>query len=125
MTLVVKELDFLDKLRKVMENEEFRTFFHKYLDGWDDIRTSIMFMKLYACVEQEYYARNGSKLESDKIVAIIREMISDTDCRKIIMDEMKDFMQANTNLYLSTGRRFMQITSNPTVGAESPSKVFV
>jgi len=117
MSLIVStksdhELQFLNKLCKVMENEEFRQFFHKYLDGWDDIRTSIMFMKLYACVDDEYYKKNGgNKLEPDKIVEIIKEMISNRDCRKIIMDEMTHFMQDNKKLltFYSGGQHILPI----------------
>lgn len=118
MSLVVsikneKELGFLNKLCKVMENEDFRNFFHKYLDGWDDIKTSIMFMKLYACVDNEYYNKNGNKLESDKIVEIIKEMISDKDCRKIIIDEMTNFMQDDKKIleFYSGGKHILSIAN--------------
>ena len=97
MTLVIKttkEHGFLDKLCNVMSNDDFRNFFHQYLKDWDDVKTSIMFMKLYSCVDEEYSRRNGGmKLEPDKIVEIIKEMISDKDCRKVIMGEMDDFMR--------------------------------
>ena len=45
---------FLLELSNLMNNIEFRLFFDKYFNDWDEIKAVLMFMKTYQFINDEY-----------------------------------------------------------------------
>lgn len=88
----VEEPTFMDKLNEIMSDPQFKTFFNKYFQNWTDIKTTIMLMKTYYFIDEEYTKRTGKKMAGDEISEVLKKMIQDTHCRKLIVDEMDQFM---------------------------------
>ena len=44
---IIEKNTFFKDLSNIMENEEFNTFFKKYLNDWLDVKSIIIYMKLY------------------------------------------------------------------------------
>ena len=75
-----------------MNNIEFRAFFDSYFENWDDIKTVIMFMKTYEMIDNEYSRKFGCKIEPIKMSKILKEMMSKSDYRSMIVNKMVYFM---------------------------------
>lgn len=84
---------FMEKMGQVMSDPEFKYFFREYFQDWSDVQAAIMLMKTYAFVDEEYTKRTGQKLATQEIVSIVKKMICNTECRRLIMDEMTQFME--------------------------------
>ena len=82
--------DALQKIGRVMEQGEFREFFRKYFNDWDDVTCMIMFMKLYDYIDQ-CYERMGRELTSDQVVEIVRECIKNGEMRSVLSSQMTNF----------------------------------
>jgi len=80
----------LQMMGKIMENDEFRSFFRDHFNNWNDITILIMCMKLYDMVDQ-FYIKKNQKLESEEIVEVVKNAIKNTDIRKVLVDNMMNF----------------------------------
>jgi len=88
------QFGFMEKMAQLMTKPDFRVFFQEYFQNWSDIKASLMMMKTYAFIDDEYTKKSGGdKLESDIILAIMKNMILNADCRRLLVDEMDNFMQ--------------------------------
>jgi len=97
-------IDFMGKLGKVMSDPKFKVFFGEYFQDWSNVKTAIMLMKTYSFIEEEYYKRTGLKMESEEVINILKKMISDKECRHLIVEEMGSFM-AEKNKFLEYYRQ--------------------
>jgi hypothetical protein len=80
-----------------MNNSEFKLFYDKYFNDITDIKTIIMYMKLYETIEREYKEKNGTDIESELLVYIIKELMSDSISRKNILDSFILFIENNNS----------------------------
>ena len=95
MSLVPSQNDntnFMGKMAKIMSNPEFKSFFTEYFSDWSDVRAAIMLMKTYAFIDEEYTKQMGEKLNSEEILEVIKKMMMQSECRKLIVEEMNNFM---------------------------------
>ena len=90
---VKKPSNFLLELSNLMNNHEFRTFFDSYFENWDDVKTVVMFMKTYEMIDNEYSRKFGCKIEPTKMSKILKEMMSKSDYRRMIVGKMMHFMK--------------------------------
>jgi predicted nucleic-acid-binding protein len=84
---------FMGRLRDLMENDSFREFATEYFSTWDDTKASMMLIHHYMLIEGEYLERTGKNLESDKIIEILKTIMANSECRKIIVDNMSKFFE--------------------------------
>ena len=92
-TEIKKPSNFLLELSNLMNNHEFRTFFDSYFENWDDVKTVVMFMKTYEMIDNEYSRKFGCKIEPTKMSKILKEMMSKSDYRRMIVGKMMHFMK--------------------------------
>ena len=88
--------DFMSKLGKIMSDPQFKEFFKNYFQDWTDIKTAIMFMKTYAFIDEEYHKNAGHHMDPEELVDILRKMIKNGDCRRLIVQNMDGFMNDKT-----------------------------
>ena len=60
-----------------MENDEFNTFFKKYLNDWVDVKAIIVYMKLYSEFEEKYKKLNNEDLDKEVVVFILKKIMND------------------------------------------------
>ena len=88
---ILQENNFFKELDSLMNNTEFRNFYDKYFRDFHDIKTMLMFMKLYETLEKEYYNKYGEKINKDVIIYLIREIMVDDGLRKDVVNSFADF----------------------------------
>lgn len=98
-----KELDtnpFFTDLNELMRHDnKFRIFYDKYFKDSSDIKTVIIYMKLYETLELEYKERMIEETESDRekvLICAIKELMSNESTRKSILSSFNRYNQ-NTN----------------------------
>ena len=52
---IIENNDFFRDLSNIMENDEFNTFFKKYLNDWVDVKAIIVYMILYSEFKEKYW----------------------------------------------------------------------
>lgn len=73
--------NFLRDLSSLMENPEFKQFFDNYLGDWCDVRSSIIYMKLYSELKEKYKKINNVELDRELTVFFIKKIMSDKQIR--------------------------------------------
>jgi len=68
---MLNENIFLRDLTSLMENEEFKNFFEKYMDNWVSVKSSIMYMTLYSEFKEKYKEVNDDVLDKNIIVYLL------------------------------------------------------
>lgn len=82
---------FLGQLAVVMADDQVKTFFADYFSTWIDTKSALMMIQTYVAIDEAYSKEYGKRLSSDKIVAIVREMICDKDCRLLLVQAMAEY----------------------------------
>jgi hypothetical protein len=95
--IILKENKFFNDLDSIMNNYEFRYFYDNYFNDITDIKTVIMYMKLYETIQREYKEKNGIDIENELLIYIIKELMSDSNSRKNILDSFISFMENNNS----------------------------
>ena len=75
------QIIFLRDLSSLMENPEFKQFFDNYLGDWCDVRSSIIYMKLYSELKEKYKKINNVELDRELTVFFIKKIMSDKQIR--------------------------------------------
>ena len=79
-------------LEAIMNTPEFRTFYDKYFKDFNDIKTVLMFMKLYESLEKEYETKYNSQIPGPVIIYIMKEIMNDNTKRKDLINSYKEFI---------------------------------
>lgn len=78
---IIDTNNFFKDLSNIMENEEFNSFFKKYLTNWMDVRCIIIYMKLYSEFKEKYKLMNNEELDREVIVFLLKKIMNDKDLR--------------------------------------------
>lgn len=90
---ILEENDFFKKLESTMHNTEFRSFYNKYFKDYSDIKTIILYMKLYETIETEYNIINGYSIEKEFLAYIIKELMCNDISRKNIIKTFENYTE--------------------------------
>lgn len=99
---ILKENDFFNELDFVMNDDNFRSFYSKYFKDFNDIKTVILYMKLYETIQKEYFERNNKDIERELLAYMIRELMNNENSRKIIFSSFQNFTDIN-----STSKKYL------------------
>ena len=95
---ILEKNKFFYDLDSIMNNDEFNDFYHKYFKNFNDIKTILLYMKLYETIQHEYIMRYNKPIDRTLIASMIKEMMMDTDCRKRIMSSFNEFSDEKNTL---------------------------
>ena len=84
---------FLDRLGKIMDNPDFRTFHSRYLKNWSDHKAAMMMMNTFVLIDESYTKKTGQKLNSDQIIFLLKKTMEHSQSRGIIVDSMSRFIK--------------------------------
>lgn len=93
---------FFQFIDLIMSDSTARSYVDEFFSDWDDIKTSVMFMKTYQIIDKEISAMekaNNAKMDPLErrqfMIGFIKELISNTECRGEIVKNMHDFMDTS------------------------------
>ena len=88
---ILEENKFFYDLEKIMQNNEFSTFYNTYFKNFNDIKTVLMYMKLYETIEKEYSIRYNKPIEKEILAKMMKEIMTNTPTRKQILKSFNEF----------------------------------
>ena len=87
---IIENNDFFRDLSNIMENDEFNTFFKKYLNDWVDVKAIIVYMKLYSEFKEKYKKLNNEDLDKEVVVFILKKIMNDKDLREFSIKTIRE-----------------------------------
>jgi hypothetical protein len=88
---IIEKNKFFNDLDKIMSNKDFSEFYDKYFTTFNDIKTILLYMKLYETLKKEYFNLYNEEINKDVLAIMIKELISDTETRKLIIKSFNDY----------------------------------
>jgi hypothetical protein len=86
---------FMHRMSEIMSQSKVETFFSDYFATWSDAQTSLMMMHAYVAIAQADAQRrridDPERLSATEIVKILKKMVSDANCRKMMVDAMSQY----------------------------------
>lgn len=92
---------FLDRLADVMNDDSVKSFFSDYFSTWEDTKTAIMFMQLYALIDDTLYQINGQRPDRDKVVSTVKSMITSSEARATLVNAMEEFAKSGNKTFIT------------------------
>lgn len=89
--------DTYKSIANVMEHPEFRTFFNKNFSDWDDVKTILMFLKLYQEIETSFPA----KLNGYQKISILDSLIKNKDIRRDICSKFSKCLKESNKITMN------------------------
>ena len=94
---ILKDNKFFYDLEKIMKNNEFSSFYNTYFKNFNDIKTVLIYMKLYETIEKEYFTRYNKPIEKEILAKMMKEVMTNTPTRKHILKSFYEFSDPNNN----------------------------
>lgn len=73
---------FFKNLCSIMKDKEFRKFYDKYFQSWNDVECMVFYMKLYDTIEYEFKERYDRNISDDLMTYTLHEIMSTPQLRK-------------------------------------------
>ena len=97
-----------------MSNKLFSSYYKKYFTDFSNIRTIILYMKLYETIQKEYKDKHGYDIEKELLIYIIKELMSNSHSRKNIYDA---FYKYCDNMNDSKKTKILDIFDNRSISS--------
>ena len=94
---ILSENEFFNDLDNIMTDDKFRTFYNKYFKNFNDIKTVLLYMKLYETIQLEYKEQNNCDIDNELLAYMISELMNNSDTRKMIINSFNNFTDLNIN----------------------------
>jgi hypothetical protein len=94
---ILSENEFFNDLDGIMTDDKFRTFYNKYFKNFNDIKTVLLYMKLYETIQIEYREQNNCDIDNELLAYMISELMNNSDTRKMIINSFNNFTDINMN----------------------------
>jgi hypothetical protein len=94
---ILSENEFFNDLDNIMTDDKFRTFYNKYFKNFNDIKTVLLYMKLYETIQIEYREQNNCDIDNELLAYMISELMNNSDTRKMIINSFNNFTDPNIN----------------------------
>ena len=78
---ILTENSFFQDLVELMENKQFKKFFRKHMSNWVDVKSTIIYMKLYDEFKRKYKKITKEELEESITVYLLCKLMRDKDLR--------------------------------------------
>ena len=119
---ILKENDFFYELNEVMQENTFRTFYDKYFNDTSDIKTALLYLKLYEKLEKEYKERNNGKAIDEKLlVYMMKQLMSNDNTRRHIVSSFSNYFETTSPVETSNKKTLYLMDILEDKDSESPS----
>ena len=95
---------FFQFIDLIMGDPKLRSYIDEFFSDWDENKTVIMIMKTYQVIDMELKSREfkyGTIFSNEDrrklIIGLIKEILSNSECRQELIKNMNIFMTGNYN----------------------------
>lgn len=97
---------FFNDLVALMEDEKFSSFFNTYFKNMDDIKATVIYMKLYQLLQKRFKNVTDKKLSCYTTIFILHQIMTNGKIRpKILEETMKHLQDPSHPLFNLTPKR--------------------
>jgi len=95
---LVKNNDFFADLIEIMEDEKFAKFFEKYFVDMNEVKISVVYMKLYQEFKKKWKKMTDEELDKKVNVFLIWKMMRNKDMNKFALHTVLNHLEAPKNV---------------------------
>ena len=85
--------DFFRDLTDLMEDEKFIRFFNKWMCSWTDIKSTVIYMKLYNEFKDKYKEITDEELDKSIVVFILSHIMRSKDLRPFSIKTIDNYYE--------------------------------
>ena len=89
---------FYNDLGKIMENPEFKAFFDKYFSDKHEIKSTVLYMKLYREIQIKYKDKMGEEIDRLTTIHFINCIMTDPSLRRTVVGAISNHYSDETGL---------------------------
>tara|TARA_B100000242_G_C42748950_1_gene349209 strand:+ start:31 stop:438 length:408 start_codon:yes stop_codon:yes gene_type:complete len=104
---ILSENTFFKDLVELMENKQFKKFFRKHMSNWVDVKSSIIYMKLYDEFKRKYKKITKEELEESITVYLLCKLMRDKDLRPFSIKTIDKHYQKGRGNYFKELESFI------------------
>ena len=83
--------DFFRDLTDLMEDKKFVRFFNRWMCSWDDIKSTVIYMKLYNEFKDKYKEISNEELDKSIVVFILSHIMKNKDLRSFSIKTIDNY----------------------------------
>lgn len=95
----IKENDFFKDLTDLMENEQFLNFYNKHMNNWMNIKSTVIYMRLYNEFKEKYKEIKDEDLDKNIIVYLLCKIMRDRQLRPLSINIVDNILQTGKSDY--------------------------
>jgi hypothetical protein len=92
---LVESNEFFKDLSDLMSDDKFVAFFDKYFKNMEDIKSTVIYMKLYRIFQERYKELSNEELSKYVNIYLLHNIMSNKDLRKTLIVETINHLQDN------------------------------
>ena len=92
---LIKTNDFFKDLSDIMNDDKFEIFFNKYFKTMDEIKTTVIYMKLYDALREKYEKISGEELSKYLNVYLVHHAMTDSGLRNNVIASTLKHLENN------------------------------
>ena len=95
----IKENEFFKDLTDLMENEQFLNFYNKHMNNWMNIKSTVIYMRLYNEFKEKYREIKDEELDKNIIVYLLCKIMRDRQLRPVSINIIDNLLQTGKSDY--------------------------
>ena len=92
---LVESNEFFKDLSNLMSDDKFVAFFDKYFKNMEDIKSTVIYMKLYRVFQERYKELSNEELSKYVNIYLLHNIMNNKDLRKTLITETINHLQDN------------------------------
>jgi hypothetical protein len=95
----IKENDFFKDLTDLMENKQFLNFYNKHMNNWMNIKSTVIYMRLYNEFKEKYRELKEEELDKNIIVYLLCKIMRDRQLRPMSINIIDNLLHTGGSNY--------------------------
>tara|TARA_Y100000813_G_scaffold191887_1_gene169378 strand:+ start:751 stop:1164 length:414 start_codon:yes stop_codon:yes gene_type:complete len=95
----IKENDFFKDLTDLMENEQFLNFYNKHMNNWMNIKSTVIYMRLYNEFKEKYREIKDKELDKNIIIYLLCKIMRDRQLRPVSINIIDNLLETGKSNY--------------------------
>ena len=92
---LVENNDFFRDLSEVMSDEKVQRFFDKYFKNFEEIKSTVIYMKLFRLFQQRYKDVSQEELSKYVNIYLLHQVMTEKDIRRTLITATMDHLNNN------------------------------
>jgi hypothetical protein len=92
---LVDKNDFFNDLSEVMSDEKVTRFFDKYFKNFEEIKSTVIYMKLFRLFQQRYKDVSQEELSKYVNIYLLHKVMTEKDVRRTLITATMDHLKNN------------------------------